>query len=95
MQSRGRDRDKLCREKTYTHITVKDSGIGINPDNLRDLFKIDSDFQIDGTAGEKGTGLGLVICNDFIEQHQGKIWAESKIGEGSTFHFTLPNNLNT
>jgi signal transduction histidine kinase len=81
----------IDKDNRETHVRIKDYGIGISNEDLNRLFKIDSDFQIDGTAGEKGTGLGLVVCQDFIEQHHGKIWAESEAGSGSTFHFTIPN----
>jgi signal transduction histidine kinase len=79
------------QDNEQTHIQVKDNGIGINKEDINRLFKIDTGFKIEGTAGEKGTGLGLVVCQDFIEQHHGKIWAESEAGSGSTFHFTIPN----
>jgi signal transduction histidine kinase len=81
----------IDKDNRETHVRIKDHGIGISNEDLNRLFKIDSDFQIDGTAGEKGTGLGLVVCQDFIEQHHGKIWAESEAGSGSIFHFTIPN----
>jgi len=57
---------------------------------LDQLFKIDSDIKRPGTANEKGTGLGLIICKEMIEANKGTIWAESRQGKGSTFFFTLP-----
>ena len=54
------------------------------------IFKIDSLLTTRGTSGEKGTGLGLMLCKDFIEMHKGKIWVESKVGVGSTFYCSLP-----
>jgi ligand-binding sensor domain-containing protein/signal transduction histidine kinase len=77
------------REKSGTIITsVKDFGTGMNEDVLNKLFS-KSKSQKSGTMGEMGTGLGLVLCQEIIKKHSGKIWAESKLGEGSTFHFSL------
>jgi signal transduction histidine kinase len=71
-------------------VSVKDNGIGMNKETLSGLFKIDSGISISGTEGELGTGLGLIICNDFIEKNLGEIWVESEPNKGSTFLFTLP-----
>jgi len=76
--------------KINTIITVADNGIGINPNQLPLLFDITEVFTTEGTAHEKGTGLGLPICKDFVEKHGGKIWVESEVGKGSDFKFTLP-----
>lgn len=73
-------------------ITVSDNGVGIEPERLNNLFDISNTISTVGTANEKGTGLGLVICKEFIEKHGGKIWAESELGKGSDFKFTLPLN---
>jgi PAS domain S-box-containing protein len=70
--------------------SISDNGIGIFPESLGDLFKIGVKTSQAGTAGEKGTGLGLILCKEFIEKNKGKIWVESQPGQGSTFHFTLP-----
>ena len=70
-------------------VCVSDTGLGISQDNLDKLFTHTS-FTTRGTANEKGTGLGLQLCQDFIEKNSGKIWAESKLGEGSSFYFSLP-----
>jgi signal transduction histidine kinase/ligand-binding sensor domain-containing protein len=69
---------------------VADNGVGIKPSELEQLFKIDQGFQKKGTNGEKGTGLGLIICKEFIEKNNGTIRVESKFGEGSTFTICLP-----
>ncbi len=74
----------------FLEFTVKDSGIGIKPENMDKLFRVDSKFTSEGTDGEKGTGLGLSLVKEIIEKHGGSIRAESKPGEGSEFIFTLP-----
>ncbi len=71
-------------------ISVSDDGIGIKPDALTKLFDISQVLTTKGTAEETGTGLGLLLCKEFVEKHGGKIWVESEIGEGSDFKFTLP-----
>ncbi len=73
-------------------IDVIDTGIGISPESLKKLFRLDNNCSTTGTNGETGTGLGLVICREFIEQNGGKIWAESQLGKGSVFSFTIPMN---
>ncbi len=71
-------------------VTVRDNGVGISEKNLKKLFRIDENFSTQGTLKEKGTGLGLVLCNEFVSKHGGKIMAESEPGKGSTFCFTIP-----
>jgi len=71
-------------------VTVADTGVGMKDEILAKLFKIDENVTTKGTEKEKGTGLGLILCKEFIEKHTGKIWAESTIGEGSKFKFTIP-----
>lgn len=71
-------------------ISVTDQGQGIPEEELDSLFKPFSGLSSKGTAGEKSTGLGLSIAKSIIEGHKGRIWVESKPGEGSTFHFSLP-----
>jgi signal transduction histidine kinase len=71
-------------------ITVRDNGIGINPDDLEKLFHISKMKSSMGTAMETGTGLGLLLCKEFVEKHHGKIWVESEFGNGSEFKFTMP-----
>ncbi len=70
-------------------VEIADQGIGISKKDLEKLFKIDQSFSNPGTNQEKGTGLGLILCKEFIELNQGKIWAESHPGNGSRFMFTL------
>jgi len=73
-------------------VSVKDNGVGIRKASLKDLFEIDEGESTLGTQKEKGTGLGLILCKEFVEKHKGKIWAESQEGKGSEFKFTLPMN---
>ncbi len=76
--------------KKYITITVSDNGIGLETDTLKKLFSVSKVFSTSGTANESGTGLGLVLCKQFVEKHIGKIWVESEFGKGSKFSFTLP-----
>jgi len=71
-------------------ISIKDTGIGLNDSMLEKLFRIDEYTSRQGTEGEPSTGLGLILCKDFVDRHKGKIWVESTEGMGSTFYFTLP-----
>jgi signal transduction histidine kinase len=74
----------------YVSISISDNGIGIAPGDLDKLFKISKVHTTKGTAREQGTGLGLLLCKEFVEKHGGKILVESEEGKGSTFNFTLP-----
>jgi len=71
-------------------VTVKDNGVGMNDDVLKILFDKTSPYTTRGTANEKGTGLGLILCKEFVEKNGGKIFVESSEGNGSTFSFTVP-----
>ncbi len=71
-------------------VYVKDSGIGMNAETVEKLFKLDQTFSTVGTANEQGTGLGLILCKEFIEINNGSVHVESEPGNGSTFRFTLP-----
>ncbi|MHB1146879.1 MAG: ATP-binding protein [Lutibacter sp.] len=74
----------------FIEISVSDNGIGIEKDLKEKLFKSDFNESSRGTANEKGSGLGLVICKRFVERHQGKIWIENKKEKGTMVKFTLP-----
>jgi len=76
-------------------VSVTDTGIGISIANQKNLFRIDEQFRRDGTANEKGTGLGLILCKEFIEKNNGVLWVESEEGKGSRFSFTVPRYLGT
>ncbi len=73
-------------------ISVSDNGIGMQDNILQHLFHIDKKTGREGTQGEPSTGLGLQLCKEFVEKHQGRIWAESLEGQGTTFYFTMPVN---
>ncbi len=72
------------------NFIVADTGVGMSPEQLDDLFKIDKNSSSRGTNDETGTGLGLIIAKEFIDAHQGEIWAESTLGKGSKFCFSIP-----
>ncbi|MFA6570953.1 MAG: HAMP domain-containing sensor histidine kinase, partial [Bacteroidota bacterium] len=76
----------------YVEVAVSDTGIGISDEDMKKVFRIDVHHSTSGTSKEKGTGLGLILCKEFVDKHGGKIWAESHIGKGTTFKFTLPIN---
>ena len=73
-------------------LLVSDNGTGISKADQLRMFKIEENFSLKGTQNETGTGLGLILCKEFIEKYEGKIWVESEEGVGSTFYFTLPDN---
>jgi signal transduction histidine kinase len=74
----------------YVVVKISDFGIGMAPELRDKLFQIDEKTSRPGTEGETSTGLGLLLCKEFIERHRGKIWVESSVGQGSTFSFSLP-----
>lgn len=78
--------------KTFVEISVSDTGIGMSDETMAKLFRIDANLSTRGTDNEKGTGLGLFLCKEFVEKHNGKIWVESEEGKGSTFKVLLPMN---
>jgi signal transduction histidine kinase len=71
-------------------VSISDTGVGMIPAVVEKLFRIDTKHSTKGTANEKGTGLGLILCKEFIEKNGGRIWVESEVGKGSVFYFTLP-----
>ena len=71
-------------------ITVEDDGVGMDEETKNKLFGLNTNQSTEGTAGEMGTGLGLILCKEFVEKSGGKIWIESEVGKGSRFIFTLP-----
>ncbi|MDO9577150.1 MAG: HAMP domain-containing sensor histidine kinase [Candidatus Cloacimonadales bacterium] len=74
----------------HLEISVSDSGVGINDTNMKKLFNLNTNYSTTGTGNEKGSGLGLILCRDFVEKNGGKIRVESEIGRGTKFSFTIP-----
>ena len=77
-------------DEGYLTVFIKDTGVGMPQDKIDKLFKIDENVSSEGTNNEKGTGLGLILCKEFIDKHSGRIWIESEEGNGTTFFFTVP-----
>jgi signal transduction histidine kinase len=67
--------------------------VGINSESIGKLFRIDESYSTVGTQNEKGTGLGLLLCKEFIDKHGGRIWVESERGKGSRFFFSIPKGV--
>ncbi|MCB1193052.1 MAG: hybrid sensor histidine kinase/response regulator [Leptospiraceae bacterium] len=76
----------------FTEISVADNGVGISQENIAKLFRIDSQHKTNGTNKERGTGLGLILCKEFIDKHNGEIWVHSLPGKGSQFFIKFPNH---
>ena len=79
------------KQKNGVIFSVTDNGIGVPSKDLDKLFSDNTNFTSYGTQGEKGTGMGLSLCRNFVEKHGGKIWVESAQGSGSTFYFNIPD----
>lgn len=79
-------------ESSKLSVVVADTGVGMNEEQLSRLFRLDKTSSAKGTDEETGTGLGLIITKEFIEKHNGQIWAESELGKGSKFCFVIPLN---
>ncbi|MBK6266306.1 tetratricopeptide repeat-containing sensor histidine kinase [Marivirga sp. S37H4] len=73
-------------------VSVSDNGVGMPPEVVEKIFRLDTKHSTQGTAKEKGTGLGLILCKEFVEKNGGEIWVKSEEGKGSVFHFSLPKN---
>ena len=85
----GRITVSSADKKSYVEVSVRDTGIGIESERASKLFNMNTISTTNGTAGEKGTGLGLPLCREFVERNNGNIWVESEPGKGSKFTFTL------
>jgi PAS domain S-box-containing protein len=88
--SGGRINISALQSKTEWTFKVKDNGLGMSPDVSKNIFTIGTHLSELGTEKEQGTGLGLILCKEFVDYHQGEIWVESNIREGSTFSFSIP-----
>ena len=75
-------------------VIISDNGVGISDEIIESIFK-NNEESSNGTFNEKGVGLGLIVCKEFVEKNGGKIWAESTIGKGSVFLFTVPKATST
>lgn len=82
-----------ANKDNFVEVSVQDTGIGLELEKSSELFKFSTRSTTNGTAGEKGTGLGLPLCKEFVEKHGGNIWVESELGKGSKFTFTLKKIL--
>ncbi|MBN1198190.1 MAG: tetratricopeptide repeat-containing sensor histidine kinase [Bacteroidales bacterium] len=80
----------ISSEKNPVSLYIRDNGIGISHENLDRLFQLDNNYKSQGTAGEAGTGLGLILCREYISMHGGKLEVTSQEGKGSTFTIILP-----
>jgi signal transduction histidine kinase len=87
----GRIEISALHADSHTIIKISDTGIGIKSDALEKLFTIIPNKSTKGTANETGTGLGLLLCKEFVDKHGGKIWVESIINKGTTVSFTIPD----
>ncbi|MBI1880782.1 MAG: hybrid sensor histidine kinase/response regulator [Chloroflexi bacterium] len=77
-------------QSDFVKVSVQDTGVGMNRADAAKLFRIDTCRSTLGTEREKGSGLGLIICKEMVEQNGGKIWVESKLGKGTKVEFTVP-----
>jgi signal transduction histidine kinase len=81
---------KTTVQQSKLYVAIMDTGIGMNESRLENLFASQFMESKNGTMNESGSGLGLVVCQEYVNLHKGKIWAKSKLGEGSVFTFTIP-----
>jgi len=83
------------KDREHVELSVFDNGIGIPQENLSKIFALDAGYTTQGTRGEKGTGLGLLLCKEFVQMNGGEISVESEVNQGSTFYVLLPVHSNT
>ncbi|RUA23420.1 MAG: hypothetical protein DSY76_09560 [Bacteroidetes bacterium] len=81
--------------QSIVEVTINDNGIGMDQKTIESIFTIENQHKRMGTDNEPSSGLGLILCKEFVERHQGKINVESEVGVGSTFRFTIPANAST
>lgn len=89
-KSRGDINISIVDEPDQVKVSIQDNGLGISQTNLHRLFNLTEYFSTKGTEQEVGTGLGLILCKEFVERHNGKIFVETELNKGSIFTFTLP-----
>lgn len=80
----------IKKENGFVIVSIADTGVGMSREVMDKLFRIDAKHSTKGTANEKGTGLGLILCKEFVEKNGGKIWVTSEEGNGSVFSFSIP-----
>ncbi|PKP08906.1 MAG: hypothetical protein CVU09_13760 [Bacteroidetes bacterium HGW-Bacteroidetes-4] len=88
--NKGEVKISAIQKQSHIEVTVSDNGVGISEEIRNELFDIDANITTTGTANEVGSGLGLILCKEFVEKHGGKIWVNSELGKGSAFVFSLP-----
>ena len=93
-RSNGKINISAVRHQENIEIAVSDNGVGMSEEAQNKLFKIETNITTRGTQNEKGSGLGLILCKEFVEKHGGEIWVESELGKGSAFVFSLSNRQN-
>jgi len=89
-RSNGEIAISAVQNQNNIEITVSDNGVGMSEETRNKLFEIDANITTTGTANEKGSGLGLILCKEFVEKHGGDIWVKTELGKGSAFIFSLP-----
>lgn len=89
-ETNGNIKIHITENKNQVLCSVQDNGIGISPENQKKLFRIDTNYTRLGTKDESGTGLGLILCKEFVEKNGGSITVQSEVAVGSTFTFSLP-----
>ncbi len=80
-------------QDAFVEVSVSDNGVGISPESIARLFTLEGDVKTQGTSREVGSGLGLILCKEFVEKHGGEIRVESEVGKGSVFRFTVPKYM--
>jgi signal transduction histidine kinase len=89
----GHVKIKAYEKECAVEISVVDSGVGMKKESVDKLFNLGTHFSSKGTANEPGSGLGLILCKEFVEKNRGRIWTESEVDKGSSFIFSLPKNI--
>ena len=92
---KGKIQIAYANTKKWTRLSIIDNGVGMTEDQLKSLFRIDSNMSTPGTNNEQGTGLGLIICKEFVSKHKGEIWAESNSKGGTIFNINFPSSTTT